>query len=149
MRTICEPETSSAFLGSTYLDRAKDPENQGLHDGQGGSANADYEVDADVFANIRVAADLGVFFGPFLEPYTSTCVVSSQVSEFVSQEVMLYWHVCGFSCLKGGVLSRRLGVGKTRGSLCVGLVVPLPSGYSDLEERKTTHQFPPSGRRQG
>lgn len=121
MRTICEPETSSAFLGSTYLDRAKDPENQGLHDGQGGSTNADYEVDADVFADIRVAADLGVFFGPVLEPYTSTCVAPRQVSEFVSQEVMLYWHVCGFSCLKDGVLSRRLGVGKTRGSLCVGL----------------------------
>jgi len=57
---------------STYLDRAKDPQNQSLHHREGGSADAKHEVDAEIFPNVGVPACLGVVFGPVLEPYAST-----------------------------------------------------------------------------
>lgn len=71
MRATCEPKKASARSVCTYLNRAEDPQNKGLHDRQGGSANADHEVDADVLANVGVAADLGVSIGPILQPKAS------------------------------------------------------------------------------
>lgn len=78
MRTICESEPWSAFSVSAYLDGAEDPENEGLHDGESGGADAEHEVDAEILANVGVAAGLGVFFGPILEPYATSW---SRVSE--------------------------------------------------------------------
>ena len=63
-------------FASTYLDGAEDPENEGLHDRQGGSADAEHEVDADVLANLGVTAGLGVPVGPGLEPNASGYVPS-------------------------------------------------------------------------
>lgn len=57
---------------STYLDRAKDPQNQSLHHRKGGSTNAKHEIDAEIFPNVGVSACLGVMLGPVLEPHAST-----------------------------------------------------------------------------
>lgn len=63
-----QPHSPPVALISTYLDRAKDPENEGLYDRQGRSTDAEHEVDADILANVGVSASLGVFVGPRFEP---------------------------------------------------------------------------------
>jgi hypothetical protein len=68
MRTTCEHKKQSARSVCTYLNGAEDPQNEGLHDRQDGSAHADHEVDTDVLANVGVSADLGVLLGPRLQP---------------------------------------------------------------------------------
>lgn len=55
----------------TYLDRAKDPQNQRLQYHQGRRADTEGKVDADVLANVGVAARLAVDLGPILEPDAS------------------------------------------------------------------------------
>jgi hypothetical protein len=74
MRTTCEPHFWSAVLVvvSTHLDGAEDPEDERLHNGEGGSADAEHEVDAEVLADLGVAAGLGVSLSPVLEPIASS-----------------------------------------------------------------------------
>jgi hypothetical protein len=43
-----------AFARVTYLDRTKNPEDQGLHNDESSSSDAECKVHSDVLANIRV-----------------------------------------------------------------------------------------------
>ena len=63
---------SSASSHRTYLDRAEDPKNQRLHNRERGGADADCQVDANVFANLGVGAFLVVSSGPVLQPIASS-----------------------------------------------------------------------------
>lgn len=70
----CFSERDEGGSGVTYLDRAEDPENQGLRDSQGRCPNAKGKVDTNVLSNLRVKAGLGVCLGPFLQPNTPAYV---------------------------------------------------------------------------
>jgi len=51
-----------------YLDRAEDPEYEGLPDGESSSPHTKGKVDADEFADIWVIPGLLVCLGPPLQP---------------------------------------------------------------------------------
>jgi len=60
-------------MSITNLDRAKDPQDERLHNDKRCRANAKAKVDANVLANLRVAAILAIHLGPVLEPDTAAC----------------------------------------------------------------------------
>jgi hypothetical protein len=57
----------------TYLNRAENPQNQCLKDDERCVADTKGEIDANVFADMRIGSGAAVHFGPVLEPETPTC----------------------------------------------------------------------------
>ncbi len=63
------PNTEGVSGGmAAHLDRAEDPQNKRLDDGQEGRADAKGKVDADVLPDLRVASGRAVVFGPIFQP---------------------------------------------------------------------------------
>ena len=69
-------------VDSTYLDRTKYPENQCLYDDQCRRADAKCEVNAKVFAYLRVFTRIFVHFRPMLQPYRTTYLAVSIFSQY-------------------------------------------------------------------
>lgn len=65
---------SGAFIPHhAYLDRAKNPEDERLDDPKSRGSHTECEVDANIFAHMRIPAVLLVDFGPLLEPHAPAC----------------------------------------------------------------------------
>jgi hypothetical protein len=72
---------------ASYLYRAKDPKDQSLNDVKCGRSDTKGEINADVFAYLRVAAIALVSFGPSLEPHAAAYRKSAFDSEEMSVRV--------------------------------------------------------------
>lgn len=66
-------DSGATIPHDTYLDRAKDPEDERLDDSKSRGSHTECEVNANIFTHMRIAAVLLVDFGPLLEPNAPAC----------------------------------------------------------------------------
>ena len=69
-QTIKVQRAAAAYFA--YLNRAEDPQDECLHNDQKSRTHSKAEVDANILANVGIAAILLVYFRPVFQPNTST-----------------------------------------------------------------------------